>query len=248
VPTLSQPIASSRRSPASGASTFAQHRGYLCLATAMLGMLALLFIAGCQTPGAPATVAPPATGMIGQPAQYGSWATPPQGAAYPPTASAPPMPGPATQWQGAAPATTQPAGTMPPQQFVNQMPASANQFTQGVNGQTQQFANQTQQQLAAQQQQLNNQAQAAVNQYQQNAANQWQQMNNQLQGQTQQAFNNAQQQGQQYINQGQQAVTAQMPQYPVQQPTTNTSWNPFSTSAMSQPPARATPVTTVPRY
>jgi hypothetical protein len=237
LPSLSQ---SSSRSEPRDASTFAQHSGYLCLATAMLGILALLFIAGCQTPQTASTVAPPATGMIGQPAQYGSWATPPQGAAYPPTASAPPMPGPATQWQGAAPATTvaQPAGTMPPQQFANQVPTTTNQFTQGVNNQAQQFTNQTQQQLTAQQQQVVNQAQAAANQYQQNAANQWQQMNNQLQGQTQQALNGVQQQGQQ-------AITAQMPP---QQPAPNTSWNPFSTSAMSQPPARATPVTTVPRY
>ena len=132
VPTLPSPSQSSSRSETRDASKFAQHSGYLCLATAMLGMLALLFVAGCQTPQTASTVAPPATGMIGQPAQYGSWATPPQGAAYPPTASTPPMPGPATQWQGAAPANTmaQPAGTMPQQQFANQVPTT-NQFKIG---------------------------------------------------------------------------------------------------------------------
>ena len=51
------------------------------LAAAIL-MLAALAAVGCQTPNAATTVAPPATGMIGQPAAYGGWATPPQGAAY----------------------------------------------------------------------------------------------------------------------------------------------------------------------
>lgn len=242
-----------------------EHRSYLCLATAALAAIALLCLAGCQTPNAAGTVPPPGTGMIGQPAQYGSWATMPQGAAYPAGSSAPPMPGPATQWQGTAPAApaappantwswsqpaaptyaAQPAPTAPPlnpqvQQYANQMQAAP-----------QQYANQMQQTLANQQQQLTNQAQATANQYQQGLNNQWQQMNNQLQNQTQQAFNGAQQQTQQYVNQGQQAltnaqqqVTAQMPQ----QPAPSTTWNPFATSASSMPPARATPLTTVPRY
>ena len=77
-----------------------EHRSYLCLTTVALAAVALLFLAGCQTPNAATTVAPPATGMIGQPAQYGSWATPPQGAAYPP---APVMPGPSAGWQPTAP-------------------------------------------------------------------------------------------------------------------------------------------------
>jgi len=275
------------------------HRNLRRVRSAALAAVATLALvaAGCQTPHSPATVAPPATGMIGQPAAYGSWATPPQGAAYPPVSNAPPLPGPATQWQGAAPAApanswswSQPAApTMsqpqPPslQQYGNQLQNSAQQYQQGLTNQTQQFANQLQQQpqqyanqmqqqLANQQQQLANQTQATMNQYQQGLNNQWQQMNNQLQGQTQQAYNNLQQQGQQLYNQGQQAlgtaqqqVTAQMPQmqptyqqpvyqqpaYPqqpaYQQPGAS-SWNPFATSATSLPPARSTPLQTVPRY
>lgn len=274
------------------------HRNLRRVQAAALAACSLLLLGGtgCQTPHAPATVAPPATGMIGQPAAYGSWATPPQGAAYPPVSSAPPLPGPATQWQGAAPAApaapanswswSQPAApTMtqpqmqPPslQQYGNQMQNTAQQYQQNLTNQTQQYANQLQQQpqqyanqmqqqLANQQQQLANQTQATMNQYQQGVNNQWQQMNNQLQGQAQQAYNGLQQQGQQLTNQGQQAlnnaqqqVTAQMPQMqqPYQQPVyqqptyqqqPTSSWNPFATSATSLPPARSTPVQTVPRY
>lgn len=247
-----------------------EHRSYICLATAALAAVALLCLAGCQTPNTAATVAPPATGMIGQPAQYGSWATMPQGAAYPAGSSAPPMPGPATQWQSTMPAAqTAPAAppanswswsqpAAPPQTYGGQVPAApqtmpqpAQQFANQVQAAPQQYANQMQQTLANQQQQLNNQAQATMNQYQQGMNNQWQQMNNQLQNQTQQAFNGAQQQVQQYTNQAQQSltnaqqqVTAQMPQQPAQTAT----WNPFATSASSMPPARATPLTPVPRY
>jgi hypothetical protein len=255
--------------------------------------LLMLVTTGCQTPHTPGTVAPPATGMIGQPAAYGSWATPPQGAAYPPVSSAPPLPGPATQWQGAAPAApanswswSQPAApTMtqpqlqPPslQQYGNQLQNTTQQYQQNLTNQTQQFANQLQQQpqqyanqmqqqLANQQQQLTNQTQATMNQYQQGLNDQWQQMNNQLQGQTQQAYNGMQQQGQQLTNQAQQAlngaqqqVTAQMPQMqptyqqpvyqqPAYQQQPASSWNPFATSATSLPPARSTPLQTVPRY
>lgn len=236
---------------------------------------ALVWTTGCQTPQGPNTVAPPGTGMIGQPATYGSWATPPQGAAYPPVSSPPPMPGPAAGWQGAAPAAptntwswSQPPagapGSMPPPsltQYGNQLQGQAQQFQQGVTNQAQQYANQLQaqpqqyadqmqQQLAAQQQQLTNQAQNTLNQYQQNLNNQWQQYGNQLQNQTNQAFNTMQQQAQQYLQPGQQQVTAQMPQYQPAGSTNpaNTGWNPFATSATSLPPARATPVQTVPRY
>lgn len=242
------------------------HRSYICLATAAIAAIALLFLAGCQTPNA-ANVPPPATGMIGQPAQYGSWATMPQGAAYPASSSAPPMPGPATQWQSTMPTApaappsntwswSQPAAPQqtygaPLQSPPPNMNAQAQQFANQVQAAPQQYANQMQQTLANQQQQLTNQAQATANQYQQGLNNQWQQMNNQLQNQTQQAFNGAQQQAQQYTNQAQQAftnaqqqVTAQMPQ----QPAPSTTWNPFATSASSMPPARATPVTAVPRY
>ncbi len=215
----------------------------------------LLAAAGCQTPQT-ATVAPPPTGMIGQPASYGSWATPPQGAAYPPTVSAPPMPvagtspppmpGPATQWQAAAPppqmappaaptngawSWSQPSTGAPPsiQQYGNQLQAQAGQTQQGMTAQAQQYANQMQ-----------GQAQQYANQAQQYANQQMQQANTQAQG----AMNQYTQQMQQAVPQMQQQVTAQMP---TAQPT-NTSWNPFATSAQSLPPARATPTTAVPRY
>ena len=237
-----------------------EHRSYLCLATAALAIIALLGIAGCQTPpqtAAPAygsVVPPPATGMVGQPAPYGGWATPPQGAAYPPSPSSVPMPGPATTWQGAAPPAAPPANswswsqpaasTAPPslQQYGTQLNNQANQFQQNMTNQTQQFANQmqaqpqqwanqAQQSMATQQQQLANQWQASANQYQQGLNNQMQQFNGQVQ-------QNIQAGQQQLNNQLQQA----MPQYPAgpQQQTANGNWWPFSnTSAM--PPARATP-------
>ncbi|MFM7206903.1 MAG: hypothetical protein ACKO4T_09575 [Planctomycetaceae bacterium] len=197
--------------------------------------------AGCQTPQT-ATVAPPPTGMIGPPAAYGGWATPSQGAAYPPSISAPqmaapamPMPGPATQWQAAAPAPaapaaapagstwswSQPSTAAPPsaQQYANQLQNQAQQYANQMQGQTQQYANQMQQYANQQLQQANTQAQGAMNQYTQ--------------------------QMQQAVPQMQQQVTAQMP---TAQPATATSWNPFATPAQSLPPARATPTTTVPRY
>ena len=249
-----------------------EHRSYLCLVTAAVAALVLIGLAGCQTAKGPTTVAAPATGMIGQPAQYGSWATPPQGAAYPPVSSAPPLPGPATQWQPTAPAAapanswswSQPAAApvaQSPAQYGTQLQNQANQFQQSMTGQAQQFANQMQ----AQPQQFSNQMQGTANQYQQNAAAQWQQMNSQAQQQAQQYMNSAQQQAQQamtgaqqqtqqYMNGAQQQVTSQMPQVPQYQPAyqpqpaPNTSWNPFATSATSLPPARATPTTAVPRY
>lgn len=228
--------------------------------TAIAGIVVLLGAAGCQTPQN-ATVAAPSTGMIGQPAQYGSWATPPQGAAYPPTISAPPMPGPpaaapmpgpATQWQAAAPAPptapqtnswswSQPAttapGTAPPsmQQYGAQLQNTANQYTQNATNQAQQYANQMQ----AQPQQWANQAQQYANQ-------QTQQLGNQMQNTVNQYTQGATNQMQQGMQSAQQQVTAQMPTYQ-SQPTT-TSWNPFATSAQSLPPARATPTSAVPRY
>ncbi len=222
------------------------HRSYLCLATAAVAAAALLGLAGCQTARAPNTVAPPATGMIGQPAPYGVQPQP-MGAAYP---AAPPMPGPATQWQASAPAApaantwswTQPQPAAPAYPAAPQMQTPN---SQSIATQAQQYGNQMQ----AQGQQYANQMQNTANQ-------QWQQMANQAQGQanqytnqaTQQAnqyINQAGQQAQQYVNGAQQQVTAQMPAYQPQP--ANTSWNPFSTSALSQPPARATPVA-VPRY
>ena len=215
------------------------HRSYLCLAVAAVAAAALLSLAGCQTARAPSTVAPPATGMIGQPAPYG--VQPQQmGAGYP---AAPPMPGPATQWQASAPTAPAPNtwSWAQPQAGAPTYPAAPPMQTpnsQSIANQAQQYGNQMQ----AQGQQFANQMQNTANQ-------QWQQMANQAQGQanqytnqaTQQAnqyVNQAGQQAQQYVNGAQQQVTAQMPTQPQ---AVNTSWNPFSTSAISQPPARATP-------
>jgi len=229
----------------------------------LLGGLVLAVIAGCQTPQN-ATVAPPATGMIGQPAAYGSWATPPQGAAYPPTISAPPlpasatapppMPGPATQWQAAAPTMpaapagnswswSQPSGAAPPsiQQYGNQLQAQAGQAQQSMTAQAQQYANQMQGQAQQYANQMQGQAQQYANQAQQYANQQMQQANAQAQG----AINQYGQQLQQALPQAQQQVTAQMP---TAQPTASSSWNPFTVPAQSLPPARATPTTAVPRY
>ena len=219
-------------------------------------LVASIPLTGCQTPNAPTAVPPPGTGMIGQPAPYGGWASQPQGAAYPPSVSSPPlpgttapppgqptqpMPGPATQWQSASPTAqpqnnswswSQPSSTQQPsiQQYGQQLQNSANQYQQNATNQAQQYANQVQ----AQPQQWANQAQQTVTNQQQQATQQLQNTANQYQ----QQFNNAAQQGQQQ-------VTAQMPQY---QPQTSNSWNPFATSATSLPPARSTPATSIPSY
>ncbi len=218
------------------------HRSYLCLAVAAAAAAALLGLAGCQTARAPNTVAPPATGMIGQPAPYGVQPQP-MGPGYP---AAPPMPGPATQWQASAPAAppqngwtwAQPQAGAPPYPAAPQMQPPN---SQSIANQAQQFGNQMQ----AQGQQFANQMQNSANQQWQQAANQMQGQANQYMNQAGQQVNQAGQQAQQYINGAQQQVTAQMPTG--QPPATNTSWNPFSTSALSQPPARATPAPP-PRY
>jgi len=216
----------------------------------VIAVLTAILVVGCQTPNTATTVAPPATGMIGQPAQYGGWATAPQGAAYPPSISAPPVPGaappamgqpamptpgPATQWQSAAPAGQQPANAWSWSQPGNTAQPSIQQYGQQLQNQ----AAQTQQNLANQGQQYANQLQA---QTQQAVAGQQQQFNQQLQnaaGQYQQGLNNQ-------LQAAQQQVTAQMPSY--QQPAPTNSWNPFATSASSLPPARATPPTGLPKY
>ncbi len=221
-----------------------EHRPFLFLASAALAVVALLCLAGCKTPppapvyGA-ATVAPPATGMMGQPAPYG---TPPQAVSYAPQAGSP-MPGPATSWQGVPQAsTTPPANTwnwsqagsptpqaaQPPQQpyaYGNQMQPQANQF-----------ANQPPQTMANQQQ-VPNQIQNQPNQYQQGVNNQVPQYGNQMQ----QGMQNA---PQQLNNQMQQAMP-QMPSAPQTQ-TVNGNWWPFS-DPNALPPARATP-TGISRY
>jgi len=227
------------------------HGSSVCLAAAALGALALLGLAGCQTPpqsAAPvygSTVAPPATGMIGQPAPYNGYVSAPQGAAYPP---APVMPGPSAGWQPTAPTapTTSAAPapntwswsqsgtpTAPPslQQSSNQFANQAQQYANQMQAQPQQMANQAQQAMANQQQQWNQQLQNTTNQYQQG-------FNNQVQAAQQQANNQ--------LQAAQQQVTAQMPTY--QAPPPANSWNPFATSASSMPPARATPTTAIPRY
>ena len=165
--------------PRHGRLRLRDHRSYLCLATAALAAIALLGLAGCQTPpqtAAPVygnTVAPPATGMIGQPAPYGSYSAAPPAVSIPGGPGTAPMPGPATSWQSvaqpAAPAnntwswaqsgntTTPPAIQQPAnmQQYANQMTNQANQYQQNLTNQAQQYANQMQ----AQPQQYANQAQ-----------------------------------------------------------------------------------------
>lgn len=221
-----------------------EHRPFLFLASAALAVVALLCLAGCKTPppapvyGA-ATVAPPATGMMGQPAPYG---TPPQAVSYAPQAGSP-MPGPATSWQGVPQASTTPpanswnwsqAGS-PTAQPV-QAP-SLQQYGNQMQNQANQFANQTQQSLANQQQQLTNQLQNQANQYQQGFNNQVQQYGNQVQ----QGMQNAQQQ----LNTQMQQAMPPMPSAPQTQ-TVNGNWWPFS-DPNALPPARATP-TGISRY
>jgi len=225
-----------------------------------LGAMALasvLIASGCQTPQqtaamptaypahpsaypAPMTVAPPATGMIGQPAPYGNFASAPM-APQPTTALAPPSLPASTapaaptnnSWTWAP--SSQPAAPPNIQQYGNQLQTQTNQYAQGLNNQAQQYANQLQQQpqqmanqmqqYANQQgQQINNQLQAAGNQYSQQFNNQLQQFNNQ----TQQALQSQQQ-----------ALSGQMPQVPQQQ-TANGNWWPFTTPA-GMPPSRSTP-------
>lgn len=238
------------------------HGSYLCLATAALAAVALLGLAGCQTPpqtAAPvygSTVAPPATGMIGQPAAYGGYSAAPQAAAYPAAAGTAPMPGPATSWQSvaqpAAPAANtwswaQSGNTAPPaiqqpqsmQQYGNQLANQANQYQQNMSNQAQQYANQ----LQAQPQQYANQVQQSMNAQQQQLANQMQNTANQYQ----QGFNNQAQQLNNQFQQGMQGATNQlqqsMPQMPAgpQQQTANGNWWPFSNTS-GMPPARAIPV------
>ena len=214
----------------SGRAKLRDHGSYLCLATAALAAVALLGLAGCQTPpqtAAPvygSTVAPPATGMIGQPATYGTYSAAPQAVAYPAAPGTAPMPGPATSWQGvaqpAAPAANTwswaqsgnaaapsmiPQQTGQPQsmqQYGNQLANQANQYQQSLTNQAQQYANQ----LQAQPQQYANQAQQALN-------TQQQQFNNQLQNtanQYQQSFNNQAQQLNNQFQQGMQSAQQQM--------------------------------------
>jgi len=225
---------------------------------AATALACVLIASGCQTPQqtaampmaypahpsaypAPMTVAPPATGMIGQPAPYGNFTAAPM-APQPTTALAPPSLPAATapaaptnnSWTWAP--SSQPAAPPNIQQYGNQLQNQTNQYTQGLNNQAQQYANQLQQQ-----------PQQMANQMQQYANQQTQQMSNQLQNtanQYTQGLNNQVQQG---MQSAQQQVTAQMPTY---QPTqaTNTTWNPFATPAQSLPPARSTPTTVVPSY
>lgn len=233
------------------------HGTYLCLATAALAAVVLLGLAGCQTPpqtAAPvygSTVAPPATGMIGQPAPYG---TTPPAVSFAPQAGGQPMPGPSTTWQGvgqpAAPAPntwswSQPSASAPQQpmqapnmqQYGNQMANQANQYQQSLSNQANQYANQTQQSLANQTQQYGNQMQNTANQYQQGFNNQMQQYNNQMQ----QGAQSAQQQMNAQFQQANQQMQQAMPQMTgPQQQTTNGSWWPFSNTS-GMPPARSTP-------
>lgn len=231
-----------------------EHRPSFRSPIAAVVIVAPLLVSGCKTPPpAPVygatTVAPPATGMVGQPAPYG---VAPQAVSYPPPAGAP-MPGPATSWQGVPQASTAPtntwswsqagstaAPTAPPsslQQYANQYTNQANQFGTQMQNQAQTFANQTQQSLANQQQQLTNQMQNQANQLQQGFNNQAQQYGNQVQ----QGMQNAQQQ----LNTQVQQAMPQMQSAPQTQ-TVNGNWWPFS-DPNALPPARATP-TGISRY
>ena len=228
------------------------HGASLCLATAAAATALLLGLAGCQTPPqtqAPvygATVPPPATGAIGQPAAYG----------YHPAAGTP-LPGPSTSWQGAAApaapasntwtwAQSGNAGQQPApqnmQQYGTQLANQANQYQQNVTNQAQQYANQLQNQpqqylnqanqsLANQQQQINAQVQNSANQLQQGFNNQTQQLNNQFQ----QGLQSAQQQ----VNGQMQQAMPQMPAGPQQQ--TANGWWPFTAPAGGMQPVRAVP-------
>lgn len=226
--------------------------------------------AGCQTPPQNAyagTVPPPSTGMIGQPAAYGSYVASPQGAAYPPGA---PLPGPANTWQSAAPtapppqtfASPPPSAPAPasnntwswaqtgnqPQapslqqygnQLNNQFNNQLNQAQQGLSQQGQQLTNQWNNTANQMQQQLSQQPQQWANQAQQNVAAQQQQLGNQMQNTANQMQQQFNNSMQQANTQAQQAMQQAWPQQPTQQ-TANGNWWPF-TSPNQVPPARATP-------
>ena len=221
--------------------------------TALAGFLGAA--TGCQTPQqtaamptaypahpsaypAPMTVAPPSTGMIGQPAPYGNFAANPM-AGQPATPLAPPSLPAGTAptnntWTWAP--SSQPAAPPNIQQYGNQLQNQTNQYTQGLNNQTQQYANQLQQQpqqMANQMQQYANQQGQQINNQLQSAGNQYSQ---QLNGQLQQ-FNN---QTQATLQSQQQALTGQMQQAIPQQQTANGNWWPFNSPA-AMPPSRSTP-------
>ena len=249
------PVVAPSRSPLWGVSLEGlSHPGRIGV---IVAALLLGGCAGCQTPqqtaampvaypphptaypAAPMTVAPPATGSIGQPAPYGTYAASPT-VSYPPATAAPALPGPtapaapaANNWTWAQ--SSQPTAPPTIQQYGNQLQANANQYTQQLNNQTQQYANQLQQQP----QQWANQAQQYANQQGQQLQNTANQYTQQFNAQTQAAIQQQQQalsgQMQQATNQLQQA----MPQVPQQQ-TANGNWWPF-TSPAGMPPSRGTP-------
>jgi hypothetical protein len=239
-------------STSSSLSPWLIHGSRLFLASSAI--LALV-TTGCQTPQTnpyAATVAPPATGMAGQPAPYGYNAAVPQGAGYPSAAPmpGPTMPAPTTMGQVPPTATTPPPalppGMQPPAAPAGQQPASSWSWAQTSNAppqqqwqagaqppptmtqQGQQLAAPYQQQVAAQAQQYSAQAQQAtnntINGYQNQLNTQWQQANQQAQN------------GLQPPMTGQPVV--QQSQYPPQ--TSTNAWWPFS-DPNQFPPARATP-------
>ncbi len=184
------------------------------------------------------TVAPPATGAIGQPAPYGTFAasptTAPAGSLAPPSLPGPTTAAPASNnWTWAQ--SSQPTAPPTIQQYGNQMQNQAQQYANQLQQQPQQWANQAQQYANQQSQQLSNQLQNTANQYGQQFNNQV----NQFGAQTQAALQQQQQalsgQMQQATNQLQQSL----PQVPQQQ-TANGNWWPF-TSPAGMPPARSTP-------
>ena len=160
-------------SPTTGSpSPWPFHEGRrLLLLPAIVAMIA----AGCQTPQTnpyATTVAPPATGMAGQPAPYGYNAAMPQGAAYPGAAPmpGPTMPGPATTGQMPPAGQIPPAAATPPPSLspASQPQGSSWSWAQTSNSPPpqswQQAGPQVQQNLTQQGQQLTNQLQNQANQ------------------------------------------------------------------------------------
>ena len=252
------------------------HHAAPLLATAILAMIAT----GCQTPQTnpyATTVAPPATGMAGQPAPYGYNAAVPQGAGYPSSAPmpGPTMPAPAMTSQVPPAAGTTPPPSLPPATQAQMPPAAQPQSSSWSWAQTsntpppqswQQAGTQVQQNLTQQGQQLPTQMQAQANQYQQQLAGQAQQYSNQAQQSANATVNNYQnqmnaqwQQANQQMQNGMQQMAPPATQPPPAQPgqpVMQQSQYPPQASTNSWwpfgdpnqfPPARATP-TAPPKY
>jgi hypothetical protein len=239
------------------------HGSQRLLPAAVVVMMTMM-ASGCQTPQTnpyATTVAPPATGMAGQPAPYGYNAAMPQGAAYPSSAPmpGPAMPGPATTAQMPPPGQIPPAAaTTPPPSLPPAAQPQGSSWSWAQTSNTpppqswQQAGTQVQQNLTQQGQQMTTQLQNQANQYQQQLAGQAQQYADQAQQSAnntinsyQNQLNNQWQQANQQAQNGIQQMapppgqpTMQQSQYPPQSSTN--SWWPFG-NPNQFPPARATP-------